>query len=551
MRPLCWNFGDLLDGVGAALPAGGLALAHGQHRVTWADLRRRSNNLAAALLARGAANGDRVAFYLRNGTSYIETLAACFKARLVHVNVNYRYLDDELRYILDDSDARIVVYSEEFADRIERVRGRLPGVLAHVQVGGSPAPFAEDFETLAESGRGEPLRIERSPDDLLFVYTGGTTGMPKGVMWRSGDLWGALGAGRNAVANGGVAPASPEAHIENVRRFGAAPAQIPACPLMHGTGLFTAIGNLTGGGSIVTLESLGFDPVELFDTVVRHRVGSVVIVGDAFARPMLKALDENPGRWDLSSLRLIVSSGVMWSREVKAGLLAHHGGMLLMDAFGSSEAVGFGSSITTAGGGTRTAKFAIGESCKVFTEDHREVVPGSGERGFIARSGPIPLGYHKDPKKSAEAFPVIGGVRWAMPGDWCTVEADGTLTLLGRGSVCINSAGEKVHPEEVEEAIKTHPDVEDALVIGLPDERWGQAVTAVVQLRRGCAFDEEGLRAHVRGRLAGYKTPKRLVAVGRMFRAPNGKADYKAAATHAAAVLDAPAVPVPEPGPRR
>jgi fatty-acyl-CoA synthase len=228
----------------------------------------------------------------------------------------------------------------------------------------------------------------------------------------------------------------------------------------------------------------------------------------------------------------------MWSREVKLGLLAHHPGMLLMDAFGSSEAVGFGSSVTTANGESRTARFVIGESCKVFTEDQREVLPGSGERGFIARSGPIPVGYHKDPKKSAETFPVIRGVRYSMPGDWCTVEGDGTLTLLGRGSVCINTAGEKVYPEEVEEALKTHPDVEDALVLGLPDERWGQAVTAVVQLRPGRSFDEGSLRDHVRQRLAGYKTPKRLVAVERMFRAPNGKADYKLAAAHAAAALD-------------
>ncbi len=533
MRPLSWNFGDLLDGIDAVLPGEATALAHGEKVVTWAELRRRSNNLAVALRARGAAPGDRVAFYMRNGTEYMESLAACFKARLVHVNVNYRYLDDELWYILDNSDARFVVFGDEFAPRLERVRARLPGVAAHVQWGSAPEPWATAYEDLAESGTGEPLDIERSPDDLLFVYTGGTTGMPKGVMWRAGDLWGALGQGRTAVANLGEPPATPQIHIDNVGRFGPAPSQIPACPLMHGTGLFTAIGTLSGGGGVVTLTGAGFDPEELFDTVQRHRAASVVIVGDAYARPMLKVLDESPDRFDLSSLKLIVSSGVMWSREVKQGLLRHHPGMLLVDSFGSSEAVGFGTSVTAAKGETRTAKFVIGESCKVFTEDHREVLPGSPERGFIARSGPIPLGYHKDPKKSAETFPVIQGVRYSMPGDWCTVEADGTLTLLGRGSVCINTAGEKVHPEEVEEALKTHPDVEDALVVGLPDEKWGQAVTAVVQLRSGRRFDEEEIRGHVRARLAGYKTPKRVVAVASMFRAPNGKADYKAAAAHA------------------
>jgi fatty-acyl-CoA synthase len=537
MRKWSWNFGDLLDGVESVLPADALALAHGDHTLSWSDLRRRSNNLAAALLARGARPGDRVGFYLRNATEYMEGLAACLKARLVHVNVNYRYLDDELQYILDNSDARFVVVGEEFAERVERLRARLPNVVDYVQTGPAPAPWAVGFDTLAEAGSGEPLDLERSPDDLLYVYTGGTTGMPKGVMWRAEDLWGALGYGRNAPANGGEIPATPEVHVENVRRFGPAPGQIPACPLMHGTGLFTAIATLSGGGPIVTLTSHGFDPVELFDTIVRRRSASVVIVGDAFARPMLKTLDENPGRWDLSSLKLIVSSGVMWSREVKQGLLAHHKGMMLVDSFGSSEAVGFGSSVTTAAGETKTARFMIGESCKVFTEDHREVPPGSAERGFIARSGPIPIGYHKDPKKSAETFPVIRGVRYAMPGDWCTVEADGTLTLLGRGSVCINTAGEKVYPEEVEEVLKTHPDVDDALVVGLPDEKWGQAVTAVVQLHPGRPFDEAGLRAHVRERLAGYKTPKYVVPVDRMFRAPNGKADYKSAAAHATHAL--------------
>lgn len=533
MAALHWNFGDLLDGIEAALPPDAPALAHGDRVVSWGALRRRSNALAAALRSRGAAPGDRVGFYLRNAPEYLETLVACAKARLVHVNVNYRYLDDELAYIVENSDARFVVFGGEFAERAARVRSRLPGVVSWIETGVEAEPFAERYEELLAGASGEPLGIERSPDDLLFVYTGGTTGMPKGVMWRAEDLWGALGFGRNAPANGGEPPATPEQHIANIARFGPSPAQIPACPLMHGTGLFTAIATLSSGGGIVTLTAPAFDPIELFEAIERRRVGSVVIVGDAFARPMLQALDANPGRFDLSSLRIIVSSGVMWSREVKQGLLGHHPGLMLVDSFGSSEAVGFGQSVTTAAGETRTARFTIGEHCKVFTEDHREVVPGSGERGFIARSGPIPLGYHKDPKKTAVTFPSIGGVRYAMPGDWCTVEADGTLTLLGRGSACINTAGEKVYPEEVEEILKTHPDVEDALVVGLPDERWGQAVTAVVELRPGSAFDEETMRNHVREKLAGYKTPKRIVAVEKMFRAPNGKADYKSAAEHA------------------
>jgi fatty-acyl-CoA synthase len=528
-----WNFGDILDGIGTALPADAPALAHGDDRVSWGELTSRSNNLARALLARGAQPDDKVAFYMRNRREYLVALAACFKARLVHVNVNYRYVDDELHYILDNSDAKFAIFGDEFVERADALRARLPKLGQWIQTGGEAPDFAEGFAALCAAGDGKALDIERSPDDLLFIYTGGTTGMPKGVMWRAEDLWGALSAGGTIEANGGSPPSSLEVHLKNVAAFGPGPIQLPACPLMHGTGLLTAILNLAAGGCCVTLTKPSFEAEELFDTVERHGAQSLVIVGDAFAKPMLNALDANPGRWDLGSVRIVVSSGVIWSREVKAGLLRHHEGWLLADMFGSSEAVGFGSSVSSAKGGTKTAVFSIGDDCKVFSEDHREIAPGSGERGFIARRGPIPLGYYKDPEKTAKTFPTIDGVRYSVPGDWCTVEADGTLNLLGRGSVCINSAGEKIYPEEVEEALKTHADVEDALVVGLADEKWGQAVTGIVELREGADFDEDGLRRHVREHLAGYKTPKRIFPVERMFRAPNGKADYKGATAFA------------------
>ena len=527
---MTWNFGDLLDGCGRALSGDAPALIHGAKRVSWAEYTQRSNNVARQLVARGGAPGDKVGFYLRNDTAYMEALGGAFKSRLVHVNVNYRYLDDELHYILDNSDSKFVVFDAEFTDRVDHVRGRLPKVEAWLQVGGDElAPFAERFDDWAGEGDGAPLEIERAGDDLLFIYTGGTTGMPKGVMWEHQALWGALGYGRNTAVNLGEAPETPDVHVENVGKNGPGVIQIVACPLMHGTGLFTAIGNLTGGGCVATLEGDKFSSEALFDMVEREKAASIVIVGDAFARPMLETLNANAGRWDLSSLRLIISSGVMWSREIKEGLLEHHGGMLLADMFGSSEAVGFGSSVTGKGSGTKTAKFMVGENCKVFTEDHREVEPGSGERGFIARSGPIPSGYYKDEKKTAETFPLIQGKRWSIPGDWCIVEADGTLTLLGRGSACINTAGEKVHAEEVEETLKTHPEVEDALVFGIPDEKWGNAVTAVVEMEDPNGLDEAAVRAFVREKLAGYKVPKRVLAVPKMFRAPNGKADYKGA----------------------
>jgi fatty-acyl-CoA synthase len=526
-----WNFGDLLDGCGEAVPGDAPAVIQGDRTLCWADFTRRTNNLAAQLRRLGAEPDDKVAVYLRNAPEYIEAVVACFKARLVQANVNFRYLDEELFYILDNSDAKFAVFGAEFVERVRALRGRLPSV-RWIQVGGETADFALDFETLAESGDGAPLGIERSGDDLLFVYTGGTTGMPKAVMWRQEDLWNAVGGGINVPANRCVRPSTPEEHLANVRAHGPGPRQITACPLMHGTGLFTTIGNLLGGGCAVLLEKPGFDAEELWDTVEAKRCDSAILVGDAFARPMLNALNEHPGRWDLSSLKILISSGVMWSREVKEGLLAHHPKMSLADMFGSSEAIGFGTSITKAEGETRTARFAIGPGCKVFTEDHREVVPGSGERGFVARSGPIPVGYYKDPEKTARTFPTIDGVRYSIPGDWCTVEADGTLNLLGRGSACINSAGEKIFPEEVEETLKSHASVEDALVFGIDDAKWGQAVTAVVSLVPGAKFDESALRDFVRESLAAYKAPKHIYPVETMFRAPNGKADYKAAAAH-------------------
>ncbi|MEE8559019.1 MAG: acyl-CoA synthetase [Myxococcota bacterium] len=527
---MSWNLGDIFDAVAGAVPPDAPALLHGDRKVTWSQLDQRSNSLARQLQARGARPDDKVAFYMRNRPEYMELLLACFKARLVHANINFRYVSDEIHYILDNSDARFVVFAGEFGELVTKLRDRLPKVVGYVQIDdGSPrVPFAEAYEELVEEAASGPLDVERSPDDLLLLYTGGTTGMPKGVMWRSDDLWEALGRGANAT-NGNTASETLEEHTERIRSQGPAARHLSACPLMHGTGLFTSIGALANGGTIVTLESPRLDADELWRAVERHKVNSCAIVGDAFAKPMLRALDEKPGAYDLSSMVYIISSGVMFSTEVKKGLLKHHPGMVLADSFGSSEAVGFGMSVTTAQGETRTARFQIGERVKVFTEEGREVKPGTGEAGLVARGGPIPLGYYKDAEKTASTFKVIDGVRYSIPGDYCRVEEDGTLTLLGRGSVCINTGGEKVYPEEVEEALKEHVDVDDAVVVGLPDEKWGQAIVGVVQLRPGAAaFDEEQLRQHVKDRLAAYKCPKRVLAVDTTDRAPNGKADYAA-----------------------
>ena len=543
---MSWNYGDILDRLGERVPGDRPCLVHGGRTISWREFTARSNNLARNFLTDGVATGDKVAFYMRNSHAYTETLAGCFKARLTHVNVNYRYVDDELWYILDNSDAKIVVYDREFAGHVLALKDRLPEVTRWIEVGNLDAadsaevPFAEDYETIAAAGDGAPLGIERSGDDLLFLYTGGTTGMPKGVMWPHESNWQAMGAGALQSPEL-VAPESIDQHVDNCLAGDDYRIAIPCCPLMHGTGLFNAIGTLSAGGTIVTLTHPSFDPVELFETVARHGANTLAIVGDAFAKPMLKELDENPGSYDVSSLHTIRSSGVMWSPEVKEGLLKHNRGLSLADSFGASEGVGFGSSVTTIDGSSKVARFQIGPNCKVFTEDFREVQPGSDEPGFVAQTGPIPIGYYKDEEKTAKTFPVIDGVRYSMPGDYCKVAEDGTLVLMGRGSVCINTAGEKVYPEEVEEVLKTFPGVVDALVVGVPDDKWGQMVTAVVQPEGERGLDEEAMRAHARVHLAGYKTPKRILVKADLQRASNGKADYKAITAYARESLGIPA----------
>lgn len=523
---MTWNFGDILDSISEVLPPDAPALIHGDRVISWGETTRRSNNLGRAMLARGAKPGDKVAFYMRNRPEYVETMAACFKNQLVHVNINYRYQPDEVFYIFDDSDAQTVVYGTEFRDTIVELKDRLGKVKTFIEVApdGSAAPFAENYEKIATTGDGAPLDIQRSSDDMLFIYTGGTTGMPKGVMWRHDDMREAQLTALRAL---GPVPESLPALVETIKEAGPGPISLPACPLMHGTGLITAIGNMMSGGCIVTLESPSLDADELWSAVSRRGVNSLAIVGDAFAKPMLQGLEEAPGKYDLSSVVSILSSGVMWSTEVKRGLLKHMPNVVLMDSFGASEGLGFGSSIMTSAGEVKTAKFQIGGRCRVFDEDDQPVEPGSGKSGIIALGGPIPVGYYKDPVKTAATFKTIGGERYSIPGDWCIVEEDGSLTLLGRGSVCINTAGEKVYPEEVEEVLKLHSFVEDALVVGVPDEKWGQAVTGIVKLSEGATFDEAALRSHVRASLAGYKTPKHILVGNIALRAPNGKADYK------------------------
>ncbi len=537
-----WNFADAWETVAETLPDDP-ALLHGPDETTWRDFDRRADGVAAALLAAGVEEGTSVAQYLANRPEYLEAVFAAFKLGLAPVNTNYRYVEDELVYLWDNADCSAVVFEGRYTERIEPIRAKLPRIRLWLWVddGTGPRPdWAASYEDAATSGATRTAAPwGRSGDSLYLLYTGGTTGMPKGVMWRNDDLLLVLNEGAPRKRK------LPEAvDLDHLRTIAATPGirTLPACPLMHGTGAFNAFTALTVGGSVVTLTGDRFDAEELLDAVEHRRVNNTAIVGDAFARPILAALDAgNPGdgrdRWDISSLKVVVSSGVMWSQATKDGLLRHNPGMMLVDTLGSSEAIGMASSVSKAGEAARTATFTLGPSTKVIADDGTEVGPGDDAIGKIAIQGRTPVGYYKDPAKSAETFVRIGDATYSMPGDYARVEADGTLVLLGRGSVCINTGGEKVFPEEVEEALKEHPDVHDAVVVGLPHERFGQAITAVVEPVPGAAPAEDDLIATVKAHHAAYKAPKRVVLVDSLGRAANGKVDYKRWTAHAAEAL--------------
>lgn len=520
------------------------AVLQGERRLSWGDFDAQADALAARLIEAGLSRNSKVGVYLHNCAEYLTANYAAFKAGLAPFNVNYRYTADELSYLFENADAEAVVFHAGFAERIDEIRARLPLVKCWIAVEepgfGAPA-WADDYgRIVANVPTRRPTLAPwgRSNDDLLILYTGGTTGLPKGVMWRQEDQIGVTGFGGSPLL--GVLPLQrPEDAAQRIdeypRRIG-----LVACPLMHGTGLFNALMILLAGGAVVLLPNRHFDAEQMWDEVARHRATSIAIVGLPFAQPMLEALERHPGRWDLSCVTSIGSSGAMWSQENKRALLRFLPQAMLTDAFSSSEAVGMGLSVSTSAGESQTAAFVAGLECAVFTEDHRRVQPGSGERGLVAVGGHLPLGYYGDEEKTKRTFPVIEGRRWSIPGDWATVEADGSLRLLGRGSQCINTGGEKVFPEEVEEALKRHPAVRDAAVVGAPDPRFGERVCAVVELQPDVREPTlSDLAAHVREHLADYKAPRALVLVDSLRRAPNGKLDYKAVKARALAALGA------------
>ncbi|MEH6636841.1 MAG: AMP-binding protein [Halioglobus sp.] len=506
------------------------ALVHGQNRRTWSEYDNRSARLAQALLESGLGPNSKVGLYLYNSNEYMEAQYASMKIRGVPININYRYLDDELLYLLDNSDAEALVFHSSLGDRVARVMERADKVRLWIQVddGGESVPGAVDYEELVTAH--DPAdRITRSADDLYMLYTGGTTGMPKGVMYDTGAMVQFFISRFPILGLEIPEPKDVASVVKAAYDEGRSVSSIPACPLMHGTGMWLgAMMPHLAGGKVVTLPSRSLDADELWQSAQDEAITQLVIVGDAFAKPMIKALQgaQSAGRpYDLSRIDLVLSSGVMWTTEVKQALLEWHE-FVLIDAMGSTEG-SMGMQVTTRGSVGETARFTKGEDTKVFTEDGREVEPGSGEAGMVAAGGTVPRGYYKDSEKSAATFKTIEGVRYSFPGDWALVEGDGSLTLLGRGSNCINTAGEKVYPEEVEEVVKQHPDVVDCLVVGIDDEKFGQRVTGVASLIPDSECDAETLREFTRTKLAAYKIPKQIVIVDQVKRAPNGKADYK------------------------
>ena len=527
-----WHFADLFETVAELTPDRPALVEPGLTR-SWRDYEDRAARLASALVGAGIAPGAKVAIYGHNSAAWLEAQFAVFKARAVPINVNYRYVDEELVYLFDNADVEAVFFDARFAPRLAAIRDRLPKVRAFIRIGDvsdERLDGALDFEALIAGN--EPLpRLTYSEDDLYMVYTGGTTGMPKGVMYRQGDFV----RGIAGYLLGPEIEPTPEFMIAAIRQLadsGESPVAFPACPLMHGTGMWLgAFAAHSFGGTVAVLRDERFDPARVWQFAAQCRASAVIVVGDAFAKPMLAALRQGADRGeagDLSALKMIVSSGAMFSAETKLGLLEHLD-IEIRDSMGSTEG-GMGASIVSrAMPPGPTAQFMLGPQTKVFDENDEEIEPGSDRIGMIANGGFTPVGYYKDPEKSAKTFRVVRGHRYAFPGDFARIAADGTLILLGRGSVCINTGGEKVYPEEVEEALKAHDSVWDALVVGVPDDRFGERIVAVVSPAPGAAIDEAVLVDFTRTRLAGYKMPRQIVVVDAVPRAANGKADYKTA----------------------
>ncbi len=526
-----FNLADLFENAADHFSDREYLVANGERR-SYAEMEQRANRLAHHLAAHGVGPGDHVGIYGYNSVEWVETLWAVFKLRAIWININYRYVEEELAYIFDNADLKALVYAREFAPRIASARHTLLKLEHSIVIqDGSDCEFealdSADYEQAMASGSPERDFAPRSADDHYILYTGGTTGMPKGVVWRHEDVFFALGGGNDPQT--GKRATRPEEMVARGKADAVVQVLLASAPLMHGATQWATMGGSFLGRKTVLMAR--FEPEETWRLIQDERVTTVMITGDAMGRPMIEFLNENPSKYDISSLAVLTSTAAVFSPVVKDVFFEHLPNLLIVDSIGSSESGNNGMAFITKGntamkGGGPTVQAGPGT---IVIDEHsgKPVEPGSGEIGKVARTGDIPLEYYKDPEKSAATFVRFDGVRYALPGDYASVEADGTITLLGRGSVSINSGGEKIYPEEVESAVKSHPEVYDAVVIGMPDERFGSRVAAVVELRGATSPGLDDIQAHCRKRIAGYKIPRQLHVVDRIERSPSGKPDYR------------------------
>lgn len=506
-----------------------VAVACGDHSRTFAELDARANQLAHYLAEQGVGKGSHVGLYARNSIEAIETMVAVYKLRAVPVNVNYRYVENELRYLFDNADLVALVHERRYADRVAAVLPDVPGLKTVVVIeDDTDLDFTGVALESAMDGRSTERDFEeRSPDDLYILYTGGTTGSPKGVMWRQEDVWRVLGGGIDFLSG---EPLPDEFAQSRQGQVTGGLTRLACAPLIHGAAQWAALAAMFAGDTVVLLPT--FDAHEVWKAIARHQVRVVTLVGDAMARPVIEAFHQ--GGYDASSLLAISSHAALFSASVKQQYIEALPNVVITDAIGSSESGfnGMGMVVKGAEASTGGPRVRRGPNVLVIDDENRPVKPG--ETGRLARGGHVPLGYYKDPEKSATIFVEIDGKRYVVPGDYARLEDDETVTLLGRGNMCVNTGGEKVFPEEVEGALKAYPDIFDALVIGVPDDRLGQRVAAVVQVRPGVEPDFEAISAHMHNELAGYKAPRSLWIVDEVGRLPSGKPDYRWAKTHAA-----------------
>ncbi|MFX0574019.1 acyl-CoA synthetase [Nocardia nepalensis] len=529
---MSYNIADLVEHAIDLMPDR-VALADDGREVTYAQLEERANKLANYLLQQGVQPGDKVGIYSRNTIEAVEAMVAVFKARAVMINVNFRYVENELQYIFDNSDMVALIHERRYSDRVAGVRPNTPLLKTVIVVDddttGTIATAADsvEYETALAESSGERDFGERSADDIFMLYTGGTTGLPKGVMWRHEDWWRVLGGGINFITGEYV---EDEWHQAKTGAGNPQMVRFPIPPMIHGGSQTATFHSLFDGGKAVMIPE--FTGHGVWQHIDRHKINLIFITGDAMARPMMDALVEgNPETgqpYDLSSLYLIASSAALFSPTLKDQFLERLPNRMITDSIGSSE-TGFGGLSVVAKGANHTGgpRVKIDAATQVLDDQGNPVAPGSGQVGFLARSGHIPVGYYKDEAKTKATFKEFNGIRYSIPGDYARVEEDGTVTMLGRGSVSINSGGEKIYPEEVEGALKIHPEVFDALVVGVPDERWGQRVAAVVQCRGDKRPTLDELRPVLMQEIAPYKQPRSVWYVDQIKRNPAGKPDYR------------------------